>query len=236
MPDFHSDSASHENDPAQGSDAFSLKTNPDWHSAAQDLLSGLYSFNEIEKRIELLESVCLRLGNNLYPAFLQILHVINLRANDDSRRIMASTLVNCLQTGRLPSGTLAAWGSSSFTGDSAFGQSRRLGPIEFFCAWYAQTSNESPITQQQFSIILDSLLALVSSDVKAKQLYFHKLLADAEDPLGGSLSSKTRAGLKQLTHRWEATLPEDPNTAIIDAFLEALQSESLLNQISTRPF
>ena len=224
-------------DSRQSLGSFSLKADPDWHSAAQDLISGLCSFDGTEERIELLESVCLRLGNNLYPAFLQILHVINSRASDDSRCIMASTLVSCLQTGRLPSGMLAAWGSSSFTGDSAFGQSRRLGPIEFVCAWYAQSSNELPISLQQFSNILDSLLSLVSSDVKAKQLYCHKLLADAQDPMGGSLSSKTRAGLQQLTQRWQANSPEDSNTAVIDAFLEALQSESLLNQVSrTRPF
>ena len=241
VPDKHPDGSqpqdsSANTDPSQGPGNFSLKANPQWHSAAQDLISGLCSFDEIEQRIELLETVCVRLGNNLYPAFLQILHVINSTASDDSRRIMASTLVNCLQTGRLPSGMLSAWGSSSFTGDSAFGQSRRLGPIEFVCAWYAQTSNELPISQQQFSNILDSLLSLVATDAKAKQMYCHKLLADAEDPLGGSLSSKTRAGLQQLTHRWQANLPEDGNTTVIDAFLEALQSESLLNQISARPF
>ena len=223
-------------DSEQLTDSFSLKADPDWYSAAQDLISGLCSFDEIEDRIELLETVCLGLGNKMYPAFLQILHVINSQASDESRRIMASTLVNCLQTGRLPSGMLAAWGSSSFTGDSAFGQSRRLGPIEFVCAWYAQTSNELPISQQQFSNILDSLLSLVSSDGKAKQLYCHKLLADAEDPLGGSLSSKTRAGLQQLTQRWQANTPEDSNTEVIDAFLDALQSESLLTQVSARPF
>ncbi len=215
---------------------FSLKSDPDWHSAAQDLINGLCSYQDREQRIELLESLCTKLGDRLYPAFLQILHVISQRANEDARGIMASTLVNCLQTGRLPSGKLAAWGSRSFTGDSAFGQSRQLGPIEFVCAWYAQPSTESPMSQQQFSIILESLLSLVSADNDAKNLYCHKLLSDADDPLGGSLSSQTRAGLSQMVAAWQATSPAESNTSAVDAFLQALQSESLLHQISQRPF
>lgn len=215
---------------------FNLSADPDWHSAAQDLISGLCALPEVELQIELLETVCVRLGDRLYPAFLQILHVIDEHADEQARSIMAKTLVDCLQTGRLPSGKLAAWGSSSFTGDSAFGQSRRLGPIEFVCAWYAQPSSESPMSQQQFSIILESLLSLVASDHTAKQLYCYKLIADAEDPLGGSLSSQTRAGLIEMTNRWQATATGESNTPAVEAFLSALQQESLLNQISNRPF
>jgi hypothetical protein len=89
---------------------------------------------------------------------------------------------------------------------------------------------------QQFSLILESLLSLVSSDEAAKQLYCHKLRSDAEDPLGGSLSSQTRAGLLELTTRWQATAADAPVKPAVDAFLSALQQESLLNQISNRPF
>lgn len=216
--------------------SFVLHEDPNWHAAAQDLISGLSSFDDQEQRIELLEAVCLKLGDRLYPAFLQILHVINQHASTEARNIMAETLVNCLQTGRLPSGKLAAWGSSSITGDSAFGQSRRLGPIEFVCAWYAQPSNEAPMSQLQFSIILGSLLSLVNTNSDAKQLYCYKLLADAEDPLGGSLSSQVRAGLIEMTRCWQTADTDDVTKPVVDAFLQALQSESLLNQISNRPF
>lgn len=215
---------------------FNLRADPDWHSAAQDLINGLCNLPDAEQQIELLETVCVKLGDRLYPAFLQILHVIDQHADDSARAIMARTLVDCLQTGRLPSGKLSAWGSSSFTGDSAFGQSRRLGPIEFVCAWYAQPSSESPMSKQQFSIILESLLSLVASDDLAKQLYCHKLIADAEDPLGGSLSSQTRTGLIEMTHQWKTIAPGNSTTTAVAAFLSSLQQESLLNQISNRPF
>lgn len=218
------------------SEAQTILHDPDWHLAGQDLINGLRSLTDPEHQIELLEDVCLKLGDQLYPAFLQILFEIDQHSDDAARRIVAKTLVGCLQTGRLPTGKLSAWGSTSLTGDSAFGQSRRLGPIEFVCAWYSQPSNESPMSQQQFLVILDSLLSLVASDKSAKNLYCHKLLADAEDPLGGSLSSQTRAGLIDMTTHWQNMSADEPNTSAIDAFLSALQQESLLNQISNRPF
>ncbi|MFK7855245.1 MAG: hypothetical protein AB8B79_14075 [Granulosicoccus sp.] len=215
---------------------FDLHADPDWHSAAQDLISGLCALPDSEQQIELLETVCVRLGDRLYPAFLQILHVIDQHADEQARAIMSRTLVDCLQSGRLPSGKLSAWGSSSFTGDSAFGQSRRLGPVEFVCAWYAQPSSETPMSQQQFSLILESLLSLVASDSTAKQLYCYKLIADAEDPLGGSLSSQTRTGLLEMVKKWQTIPTDESNASAVDAFLSALQQESLLNQISNRPF
>ena len=215
---------------------FTLKPNPDWHAAAQDLIHGLCALAEGEQRIDLLEHLCIRLGDNLYPAFLQILHVVQKHGTNEARATVAKTLVECLQSGRLPSGKLAAWGSSSYSGDSAFGQSRRLGPIEFVCAWYAQPSTESPMSQQQFSTIMDSLLSLVAADKNAKMMYCFKLQSDAQDPIDGSLSGQTRAGLTQLTESWRQTSDSEPNTPAIDAFMSALQSESLLNQISHRPF
>ncbi|MBX2880181.1 MAG: hypothetical protein KTR32_09635 [Granulosicoccus sp.] len=215
---------------------FQLREDPDWHAAAQDLIGGLCALPDAEQQIELLETLCAQLGDRLYPAFLQILHIIDQQGDDSARPIMARTLVDCLQTGRLPSGKLSAWGSSTLSGDSAFGQSRRLGPIEFVCAWYAQPSTESPISMQQFSTILESLLSLVASDEVAKQLYCHKLIDDAEDPLGGSLSSQTRTGLINMTNAWRAIPADESNKEAVNAFLSALQQESLLNQISNRPF
>lgn len=213
-----------------------LNDNPDWHAAGQDLISGLCSIEDVDQQIELLEAVCIKLGDNLYPAFLQILQVIDTQGDDNARSVMAKTLVSCLQMGRLPSGKLSAWGSSTETGDTAFGQSRRLGPIEFVCAWYAQPSTESPMSQQQFTLILESLLSLVSADDTAKQLYCFKLKADAEDELGGSLSSRTRSALNDLADSWITVSDNTQHKQVIDAVLTALQNESLLHQISQRPF
>lgn len=213
-----------------------ITAQPDWHAAAQELISGLYSLDNPDHQVELLESVCNKLGDNLYPAFLQILQLIDKQADDAARIITASTLINCLQMDRLPSGKLSAWGASSISQDTSFGQSRRLGPIEFVCAWYSQPSSEAPMSQQQFMLILGSLLSLVSSDNTAKQLYCYKLKADSEDPLSGSLSSRTRNGLNDLADAWMLSTDQSTHQLPIDAFLSALTQESLLGQISQRPF
>jgi len=211
---------------------FQLNENPDWHSAAQDLINGLHALNKKEDQIVLLESMCKKLGDQLYPAFLQILHTLEQFGDDESKHKIAHTLVECIRTGRLPSGKLSAWGSGSVTGDSAFGQTRVLGPIEYVCAWYAQGGNAQPLNLQQFSQILSSLLTLVASDDTAKSFYCQKLQGDIDDPMSGALSNTTRQGLQELIEVWQHS---DSINDAIDAFVTSLQSDSLLNTISKGP-
>ncbi|MBX2838389.1 MAG: hypothetical protein KTR35_16145 [Gammaproteobacteria bacterium] len=208
---------------------FNLHSEPDWHSAATQLVHGLVELPQAEARIQLLETVCEQLGNQLYPAFLQILQAINEFADLESKQIIASTLVSCLRSGRLPSGKLSAWGSSTLTGDSSFGQTRILGPIEYVCAWYSQGNASSPLTLQQFTSILTHLMELVATDDQAKQLYARKLISDADDPMSGTLSNQTRTALRDFTDLW---VHSDSNNDAIDAFLTALQSDGLLQQLS----
>ena len=209
---------------------FILRTDPDWQAAAQDLVSGLITLPAGEKRVELLESICRGLGNQLYPAFLQILYLVGSNARPRCQQIVAETLVDCLLSGRLPSGSLAAWGASSQSGDTAFGQSRSLGPIEYLCSWYTQPNEQTPLEKGQFSRALQSLLDLVATDPKAQQLYARKLQGDALDALGGSWSSKARAGLGALAESWNSQ--DADSSQVVDAFLSELQSESLLDQIA----
>ncbi len=211
------------------SSPFILHNEPDWQAAAQDLVSGLIALPTGEQRVELLENISRGLGNQLYPAFLQILHLIGSNARPRCQQIVAETLVDCLLSGRLPSGTLAAWGASTQSGDTAFGQSRTLGPIEYLCSWYTQPNQQTPLEQGQFSRALQSLLDLVAADPNARQLYARKLQEDALDALGGSWSSKARAGLSALATSWNSDVA---SIQVVDAFLHELQSESLLDQIA----
>jgi len=128
---------------------------------------------------------------------------------------------------------MAAWGSTAITGDSAFGQTRTLGPIEYVCVWYAQPSNLTPLSRQQVVSILVSLLTLVAAHPPARELYSQKLLADVEDPLSGSLSSQSRAAMQVLAERWQS---DAPATDAVDDYLATLQAESPLFQIAPRPF
>lgn len=211
---------------------FKLRENPDWHSAAQDLINGLHALNKAEDQIRLLENLCDKLGDNLYPAFLQILYALEQFADTESKQLTASTLVECIRSGRLPSGRLSAWGSASVTGDSAFGQTRVLGPIEYVCAWYAQGGTAQPLSLLQFSHIMTSLLGLVAANSTAKDFYCQKLQGDIDDPMSGALSNATRQGLQELIEVWQHS---DSISDCIDAFVSSLQSESLLNTIAKGP-
>jgi len=176
----------------------------DWHAAAQSLVNGFNSLDSADQRILLTEQLCDRLGGNLYPAFLHILFNIEQFADSSSKALVTSTLVYGLNTGRLPSGKLAAWGSSELPSNSAFGQTRSLGPIEYICAWYAQPNDQSSIPMSSFNTILTSLINLVEHDTTAKSLYCSKLLADSEDPLGGGMSGQTRVAIGELAASWQA--------------------------------
>jgi len=55
------------------SNTFPLNDPPDWHASAQELISGLVALSSSDERIRLLQRICDGLGDQLYPAFLQIL-------------------------------------------------------------------------------------------------------------------------------------------------------------------
>lgn len=208
---------------------FTLKPSPNWHYAAQDLVDSLQVLHTATDKITLLESVCVQLGDSLYPAFLQILYSLERNEDSTSTDVVATTLVDCIRTGRLPSGRLPAWGSSSVIGDTAFGQTRVLGPIEYACAWYAQGGTAQALTRLQFTQIINSLLRLVGANTTAKDHYCQKLQGDIDDPIGGALSNTTRDALQALITQWQR---DDKPILAIDAFISALQPQSLLDQVA----
>jgi len=183
-----------------------LATQPDWHGAAQELINQFAELPALDERITLLENLCDRLGGELYPAFLQILYVIERHAEPDCKNDFIDTVCHGLSTGRLPSGKLPAWGSSPAS-TNAFGQTRLLGPLEFLCAWYAQSTNLPALTEQQFSTLCTHLLQLFSTNEKAAELYKLKLQNDVSNPVAGALSSRTREGIAALVDGWQKSLP-----------------------------
>lgn len=205
-----------------------LASQADWKAAAVELVNALHALDQDDSRVRLLESLCRRLGRDLYPAFLEILCAIEHGGDETARRLMARTLVSCLMSGRLPAGELPSWGSATVTADRSFGQVRQLGPIEFACAWYAQPNSLGALSQRQFTAVVTALLSLVTSDAEAEALYRRKLAHDSEDPLGGALSNRTRDGLRSLVDAWTTSGPE----AAAEAFHATLAEDSLLSQIA----
>ncbi|MET0026427.1 MAG: hypothetical protein ABW101_02220 [Candidatus Thiodiazotropha sp.] len=203
---------------------FRLRTHPDWHQAAQLLVDGCHGLEQRDQRVDLMESICLGLGESLYPAFLKLLGLIGSKGNGATQSLITDTLVQALLTGRLPSGHLTAWGMSKFPGERHFGQTRSLGPVEYLLTWYAQPSGKGPLPIQVFINTSTDLLHLISSNEDAKNLYCKKLLADIEDPLDGALSSKTRYAMGIFVERW---MNGEDTSNILESFVDALQGDTL---------
>lgn len=212
--------------------SFALKDNPDWYGAAQSLVSGCVSLASTEDRVRLMARLCSDLGENLYPAFLQILCSVGKHGDEQAQHLITDTLVHALATGRLPSGQLSAWGADTLNAERSFGQTRSLGPIEYLCVWYAQPSGRSPLNVNTFQKATHCMLEFISTNQQAKSLYCTKLIADVEDPLAGSLSSQTRNAITELVRAWQADSPID---AIIDRFVNTLQGDSLTRLGNIQP-
>lgn len=202
-----------------------LRPRPDWQAAAQLLIDGCAHLREPSARVELLERLCSALGDELYPALLGVLCTVGERGSVHAQRAVASTLVDALRSGRVPSGGRPAWGASAPR--SGAHSLRRLGPLEYLCAWYAQPGGMAPPSAAGFDRALQALLALVASDDDARLLYCARLRAVADDPLSGTLTRSTRDGLQQLAQVWQRD-GGHPQAAV-DAFLQALRGSALHN-------
>jgi hypothetical protein len=180
-----------------------LLAQPDWEAAAQTLVDGCGSLSTPEERVRFMDRVCFSLGDQLYPAFLKLLSMVQAHGDLLARRSVAQTLVHALSTGRMPSGRLQAWGGQSIEGRTA-SHTRSLGPIEYLCAWHAQQSGTELLPAAAFDHAAQSIIALVSCDSQAQALYCAKLRQDIRDPLGGSLTRSTRVALSALVAAWES--------------------------------
>lgn len=209
-----------------------LKEQPDWHSAAQTLVSGCYTLPTNEERIRLMDRLCKHLGDDLYPAFLQILCHIDTHGDQQAKLLVTQTLVQALISGRLPSGKLSAWGANTYSNNNAFGQTRSLGPIEYICSWYTQPSGRFPLTVSSFRQAASCILNLITTNGEAKSLYCIKLLADIEDPMSGSLSSRTKMAIRALVTTWQSNSSVEE---VIDSYLNALQDDSQSRLANLRP-
>ncbi|MCG8038672.1 MAG: hypothetical protein JAZ19_16745 [Candidatus Thiodiazotropha taylori] len=203
---------------------FLVSDRPDWSGAAQQLVSGCKTLEDLNQRISLMEKVCDSLGDELYPAFLKILCIVGRNGDKEAKQLITETLVQTLLTGRLPSGRMSAWGAENSRGNHLFGQTRSLGPLEYVFTWYAQPSGRSPLPIHSFHLAASDLLELISSNPKAKKLYCSKLSADIEDPLDGSLSRKSRYAIGKFIENWAS---DKSTEEVLSSFLDTLHGDSL---------
>jgi hypothetical protein len=200
-----------------------LLTEPHWAPAAQALVDGCVDLPVDEDRVALLSAVCERLGDELYPAFLKLLWTIGQHGDHAACAAVARTLVHALRTGRLPSGRCGVWGAAVHEDASrVYRTTRSLGPIEFLCVWHAQAEPGQTLAAEHFHVAARAVMALVSSSPEARLLYCDKLLADADDPLSGALTRRTRCGLRALASAWGGgASPDDASACFLAALADA---------------
>jgi len=196
-----------------------LLAEPRWTQAAQALVEGCIDLQSDEDRVALLTTVCERLGDELYPAFLRVLWTIGERGDHAACAAVARALVHALRTGRLPSGRRSAWGASGSMPQAGFGAPRSLGPLEYLCAWFAQAAPARALTAQQFHAAARAVMDLIGACPEARSLYCEKLLADVDDPIAGALTRQTRQALRALVSAWSTGAPSFDASA---RFLSAL--------------
>jgi hypothetical protein len=209
----------------------SLLAQPRWTLAAQALVEGCIDLQSDEDRVALLSTVCERLGDDLYPAFLRVLWTIGERGDHAACAAVARALVHALRTGRLPSGRRSAWGASAAAPAAGFGAPRSLGPLEYLCAWFAQAEPARALSAQQFHSAARAVMDLIASSPEARALYCEKLLADVDDPISGALTRQTRQALRALVTAWSSGAPSFDASARFLSALPETRGSSLAAQL-----
>jgi hypothetical protein len=224
------------------SPAPALKADPQWDAAAQLLVDGCAHAPDAAYGVDVLERLCLALGDQLYPAFLNVLCVVSERGTPAAQVAVAEALVDSLRSCRLPAGRRAAWGAGSDVGRAVpaglpdgpnlpSGQRPRsvlgaaLGPVEYLCVWYAEPNGVDAPSASSFHRTLLALLRLVSHSDRARTLYAARLRALADDPLVGTLSRRARQALHALATAWQQAGASP--AAAVDAALQALGGTGL---------
>jgi hypothetical protein len=163
-----------------------------------------------------IEQLCLALGDALYPAFLRVLCLVGERGEPLAQRAVAATLMQALQSGRLPAGKRAAWGAVGLGGAAT--TTRSHGPLEYLCAWYLHPPGADTLSATGFDRAARALVGLISHDARAQALYRTRLQAAVDDPLEGAWSRSDRDALRALERAWQDGVGAE---APVAAFLRA---------------
>ncbi|MCY7317083.1 MAG: hypothetical protein LH480_16125 [Rubrivivax sp.] len=159
------------------------------------------------------------------PAFLTVLCRTGDVGTRAAQSAVVEALVDALRSGRLPSGRRAACGAQHRAAMTAPTHAQSLGPIGYLCAWCANPGLQQAPSAATFDRALQSLLRLVGHSPRARSLHAQRLPDMAEDPLGGTLTRRTRHVLQQLAEAWSAPQATPQSTA--DACIKAMGHSGL---------
>ncbi len=190
---------------------------PRWEAAAQRLVSALAAQSDNPSRSRLLERIATRFGQGHYLSFVQLLCAVDQFGDASARALVADAIAGAVASGRMPSGSVPAWGAPrpgpaiapDRFGGVPGGGGRQLGPIEFVCAALLQPGISPAAGSADAEFALRRLLALLNASPRAAGLYAARLQSSADDPMEGTLSLRTRATLGALAAYWRAGDPPD---------------------------
>lgn len=196
-----------------------LKATPDWGGAAQALLDGCAHLPSALERVEFLDGCSRALGTQLYPAFLQVLLIIAHRGTALAQQHVADAMADAMACGRLPCGSLLAWGQESrptaITASSRPpARHQALGPLEYLFANFAQpTSPNEAISAVALEDMLIPLMRLFAQSPRAHVMYCARLMDIAQAKLDGGWTRDTKSAVTALATQWHQH-PHDPRSAL----------------------
>jgi len=201
---------------------------PDWHQASCELATQCHLLEDREQRVKLLETLCAKLGDALYPCFLQMLCILQNRADESTKSVLTEALVLGLTTGRVPAAKIPSWGSSS-AADNQFRHDRCLGPVEFLCVWYSQSTSLPALSQRVFNDCMQSVLSLLQSNKAACEMYCQKLKCDLENTSVGQYTTTTHHAMTLFCNAWEnGKTPEQ----LVEIYTHSVSSGSPLSALN----
>lgn len=211
-----------------------LRTDPQWHQAAQVLIDGCAYLPSSSERIRLLEALCDALGPQLYPALIGVLCVVSEHGSAAARKAVADTLVEGLRSGRVPTGRRAAWGSNPSGQSQMAGRSmmRSLGPVEYLCGWYDDPGALQPISASTFDSAMRAMLSLISETDQARQLYCTRLQALAQTPVDGALTRRALEGIQSMADQWLRCGQDFQQP--VNAFVKASSASKTVHDVAHR--
>ncbi|MBU6272114.1 MAG: hypothetical protein KGQ67_12480 [Betaproteobacteria bacterium] len=211
-----------------------LRASPDWQAAAQQLVSALGAQPDDDARVKLLDRVWSQAGDEHYPVFVQLLCAVEQFGNARARVLLARTLATALGTARLPSGSLPAWGAAGWVNqppplDASLlfadllpastdlaapapaaapppptRARRRVGPMEYLCAWLLHPGAPTSLSRDDFAFALQRLMSLFNAAPQAARLYAEMLTAQALESTEGQFNRQTRSLLETIGRLWMA--------------------------------
>lgn len=187
-----------------------FRSDSDLLKAARAFAAGLRDADGESEVHRFLRHLNSELGDEHFPALIKLVCIIGQSSDVRAKQVLSHGLATTLKRGDMPSGSVSAWGSAGLAerpSSSVAGDGRprhRLDPIEYLCAWYAQTTHHSLLSKDVFRQSVHDVVSVFDHSPDEARLYREKLAADISALPEGALNRRARDSIKRILHSWEA--------------------------------